>query len=108
MTNWDDLEKIWRHAYSELGASPENYSVLSTEACHGPKANRETMTQIMFETFNTPAMYIAIQATLSLYSSGRTTGTVVDSGDGVTYIIPIYEGYSLPHAISRMDLLAVI
>ena len=103
VTNWDDLEKIWRHSYSELGVSPENYPVLLTEACHGPKANRERMTQIMFETFNTPALYIAIQATLSLYASGRTTGTVVDSGDGVTYIVPIYEGYSLPHAISRMD-----
>ena len=103
VTNWDDLEKIWHHSYSELGVSPENYPVLLTEACHGPKANRERMTQIMFETFNTPALYIAIQATLSLYASGRTTGTVVDSGDGVTYIVPIYEGYSLPHAISRMD-----
>ena len=105
VTNWDDLEKIWHHAYSELGVSPENYSVLLTEACHGPKANRKRMTQIMFETFNTPALYIAIQATLSLYASGRT-GTVVDSRDGVTYIVPIYEGYSLPHSILRMDFAA--
>ena len=58
----------------------------------------------MFESFNVPKLYISIQAVLSLYASGRTTGLVVDSGDGVTHTVPIYEGYALPHAVKRIDL----
>merc|ERR1712188_292516 len=78
--------------------------VLLTEAPMNPKENREKMTQIMFETFSARRFYVAIQAVLSLYASGRTTGVVVDCGDGVSHTVPIYEGYSMPHAMQRINL----
>jgi centractin len=77
---------------------------LLTEAPLNPFSNREKAAEIFFETFNAPAMFFAPQAILSLYASGRTTGLVLDSGDGVTHAVPVYEGFALPHAVVRMDL----
>jgi actin len=107
VTNWDDMEEIWRHTfYNELQVTPgsEEHPTSLTEAPLNPKANREKMTQIVFETFNVPAFYVVIQAVLSLYTSGCTTGVVLDSGNSASHTVPIYEGFALPHAILRLDI----
>ena len=105
VNNWDDMTKIWNHCYyNELRVDPSEQPVHLTEAPKNPKQNREQMMQIFFEEFSVPAFYISIQAVLSLYSTGRTTGVVLDSGDGVTHIVPVYEAYSLRHAVKRLDL----
>lgn len=69
-----------------------------------PRANRDTAAQILFETFNVPALYTSIQAVLSLYASGRTTGIVLDAGDGVSHAVPVYEGFAIPNSIRRIDI----
>ena len=104
ITNWDDMEKIWHHTFhKELGVQPDEHPLLLTEAPLNPKANREKMTQIMFENFSTPAFYIAVQAVLSLHASGRTTGIVLDSGEGVSHSVPIHQGHAIPQSIPRLD-----
>ena len=79
--NWDDMEKIWHHCfYDELKVTPEEHPTLITEAPLNPQQNRQKMTQVMFEIFNVPSFFISQQAVLSLYSSGRTNGIVLDCG----------------------------
>lgn len=103
--DWDDMTKIWNHCfYNELRVEPTDQPVHLTEAPMNPRKNREMMMSIFFEEFSVPAFYVSIQAVLSLYSSGRTTGLVYDSGDGVTHVVPVYEAFSMRHAINRMDL----
>lgn len=104
ITDWEALEQIWHHIFNEIQVNPEEHPILLTEPPGCPKLMRERMTQIMFETFDAPAIYIASQAVLALYASGRTTGVVLDSGEGVTHVVPIYEGYGLPHAIVRLNI----
>ena len=105
VTNWDDMEKIWHHTfYNELRIAPEECALLLTEQPLNPRANREKTTQIMFETFNIPFLQQCICPVLSLYASGRTTGLVIDSGAGVSHVVPIFKQHALTYAIQRHDI----
>ncbi|NWH46240.1 ACTH protein, partial [Fregata magnificens] len=112
ITNWDDMEKIWHHSfYNELRIAPEEHPVLLTEAPLNPKANREKMTQqTQIRTKSQPLKFVYFRAAfwpkvhIINLASDVTGRIVLDSGDGVTHNVPIYEGYALPHAIMRLDL----
>jgi len=104
VNDWMDMENIWNYTYSELRCPADEHPVLLTEAPLNPRKNREKAAEIFFETFNVPALFISVQAVLSLYASGRTTGIVLDIGDGVSHAVPIFEGFATPPAIRRIDL----
>ena len=105
VTNWDDMEKIWHHSlFSELQVCPDEHPIMMTESPLNPRLNREKTTQIMFEVFSVPQLYLALDGVLSLFSSGRTCGVVMDSGQGITNTVPIYEGYAIPHAMQRIEI----
>jgi len=113
--NWDNMEKYWQRCiYQYLNCDPEEHFMLLTEPPMNSPENREYTAEIMFETFNVPGLYIAVQAVLALCASLLTkqdgarnasvTGTVIDSGDGVTHIIPVVEGYVIGSCIKHVPL----
>ncbi|KAF7024675.1 hypothetical protein CFC21_036987 [Triticum aestivum] len=102
--NWDDMGHIWDHAfYSELKVDPSECKILLTDPPLNPVKNREQMIETMFEKYNFSGVFIQIQAVLSLYAQGLLTGLVIDSGDGVTHVVPVVDGYSYPHLTKRMN-----
>ena len=87
-----------------MNVDPSDCKVMLTEPPMNPLKNREKMIEMMFEKYGFAGSYVAIQAVLTLYAQGLLTGVVVDSGDGVTHICPVYEGYSMPHLTRRLDI----
>ena len=105
VTNWEDMERVWQYTfYSGILVAPEEYPVLLMERPLNPKASRERLTQIMFETFNVPMMYVSTHAVLALHASGRSTGVVLDSGYGATQSVPVYDGHAILHAVTKVDI----
>ncbi|VDO97034.1 unnamed protein product [Soboliphyme baturini] len=104
--NWDDMCYLWDYTFGQqkLDIDPKECKLLLTEPPMNPNANRERMLQVMFEQYGFHSVYIAIQAVLTLYAQGLLTGIVVDSGDGVTHICPVYQGYALNHLTRRLDI----
>jgi len=102
--NWEDMEHLWNYTFFEkLKINPPDCKIMLTEPPMNPKKNRETMVDFIFGKYKFRSCYIAIQAVLVLYAQGLLTGIVVDSGDGVTHIVPVYEGFALPHLTKRLD-----
>ncbi|KXS10095.1 Actin/actin-like protein [Gonapodya prolifera JEL478] len=102
--NWEDMQILWDYTFEhKLKIDPRDNKVLLTEPVLNPKRNRERMCEVMFEKYGFQGVNVAIQAVLTLYAQGLLTGVVVDSGDGVTHIVPVYDGYSLPHLVRRLD-----
>eukprot|EP01115_Flamella_aegyptia_P006179 TRINITY_DN259_c0_g1_i1.p1 TRINITY_DN259_c0_g1~~TRINITY_DN259_c0_g1_i1.p1 ORF type:complete len:391 (+),score=205.16 TRINITY_DN259_c0_g1_i1:19-1191(+) len=102
--NWEDMGHVWDYTFFEkLRINPKESKIMLTEAPMNPQANRKKMVETMFEKYGFQAVYVAVQAVLVLYAQGLLTGVVVDSGDGVTHIVPVYEGFSLPHLTRRLD-----
>ena len=102
--NWDDMEHLWDYTFFEkMKIQPEEKKIMLTEAPLNPLKNREKTIEIMFEKYGFEGCHQAIQAMLTLYAQGLLTGVVVDTGDGVTHVVPVYEGFVPPHLIRRLD-----
>uniref|UniRef100_A0ABD2W4E4 Actin-related protein 2 n=1 Tax=Trichogramma kaykai TaxID=54128 RepID=A0ABD2W4E4_9HYME len=104
--NWEDMCHVWDYTFGpeKMNINPRECKILLTEPPMNPITNREKMIEVMFEKYQFAGMYIAIQAVLTLYAQGLISGVVVDSGDGVTHICPVYEEYALPHLTRRLDI----
>lgn len=101
---WDDMQQLWDYTFFEkMKVDPTGRKILLTEPPMNPLKNRETMCEVMFERYNFGGVYVAIQAVLALYAQGLSSGVVVDSGDGVTHIVPVYESTVLNHLTRRLD-----
>jgi len=104
VNDWDLMEKMWEYTFQQLGVEPEDKKVLLTEPPHNPKENKENMAEIMFEKFMVGSLHVGMQAVMSLYAVGKTTGVVLDIGDGVAHTVPVSEGFIIPNNIKRLDL----
>lgn len=104
--NWEEMQYVWDYTFgqSKLNIDPKDCKILLTEPPMNPNRNREKLIEVMFEKYGFAACHVAIQAVLTLYAQGLVTGIVLDSGDGVTHICPVYEGFSLPHITKRLDI----
>ncbi|XP_041352930.1 actin-related protein 2 [Gigantopelta aegis] len=104
--NWEDMLHLYDYTFGKekMNINTKDCRVLLTEPPMNPMKNREKMVEVMFENYQFHSVHIAIQAVLTLYAQGLLTGVVVDSGDGVTHICPVYEGFSLPHLTKRLDI----
>jgi len=101
--DWDDMELVWDHAFASVRCEPKECKIMLTDPPLNPKGNRQRMVSTMFETYGFKGAYVQVQAVLTLYAQGLLTGVVVDSGDGVTHVVPVVDGFSFPHLTKRLN-----
>lgn len=102
--NWEDMEHLWNYTfYEKLFINPGENKILLTEPPMNPAKNREQLIEKMFEKYGFAAANVSIQAMLTLYAQGLLTGVVVDTGDGVTHVVPVYDGFVPQNLIRRLD-----
>ena len=104
VSNWDDLEQLYKHIFeNELRVEPSEQYLLLADSLRSPQPNREKLVTVAFESLNVPGTYIGLDSVMAFYASGRTTGTVLNSGDGVTSSVPVYEGFAQTKAMGTLD-----
>ncbi len=103
VTNWESMEKVFDHVFKELKVDPSQYSVLVTNAPLNNSESRARLAESLFG-MKVPSLAICNAAVLSLYATGRTTGIVLETGEGITNAVPVFEGYALPHAVRQLNL----
>ncbi|CAD7936721.1 unnamed protein product [Amoebophrya sp. A25] len=102
--NWEDMEAVWDYIFHEMAIDPAEHTTVQTEPVLTPMKNREILTEMMFERYGFKALHVGVQGVLSLYAEGLRTGLVVDSGDGCTHIVPVYQGFVQPAHVERMNI----
>lgn len=100
----ENMVHLWKYIFDELNLDPKNVNVLLTDSPLNTKENKTKITQIMFEQFRVESLALMNTSVLSLFSTGKTTGMVVECGEGVSYTVPVFEGYAMPHAIHKLDI----
>ena len=99
------MDKIWEHIFEkELNVETKDIGILITDSPMNSKDNKKNIAKLMFEKFKVGSLAIMNTSVLSLFSTGKTTGVVAECGEGVSYTVPIFEGYALPHAINKNDI----
>uniref|UniRef100_UPI00398E7E1C actin-like protein 7B n=1 Tax=Pristiophorus japonicus TaxID=55135 RepID=UPI00398E7E1C len=104
VVDWNGAEAILSYIFEkELKVRPEDHAVMVADPPLSPTTNREKMAELLFETFSIPAIHITRQSLLSIYAYGCTCGLVVESGHGSSCVVPIHEGYIMPHITATVD-----
>lgn len=101
---WEDMEHVWSYLFTDkMHIDPKEHRILLTEAPMNPRENRRRMIEVMFEKYGFHSLQVSIQAMLTLYAQGLLSGCVLDSGDGVTHIVAVYDGFELSNLTKRLD-----